>query len=303
MKKLTTKFLTLSLSAFSLVMAVIYGDFDAIEIEDIEVDQIDWQAKAKSVAVYLSEEDLEPVGNGYYRLNIAYTLQKEYPKLKKHPFLEQPAFGISTAFLVADDKLMTVGHADKNRLLKVVYIFDYEWDVKNKKLKKEIYHESEIYRCTKILTSKNNKRKGDYAVLLMDKKIKGKTPLKVRNINRKSLIGKDIVTIGSPDGVPLKFTKKGVVWEKLPYDGLSENKFFIHNLDVSVGSSGSPIFLKSTGEVIGIQSRGEDDYIETDTEMVFVQGDYDGKNSNLGRSLVGECGSLIPQKVINIINK
>jgi len=302
MKKLILLLSIFLFLSFS-IEEIIYGNFDFVEIENIVEDEINWQAKAKAVAIFTSEKNLVETKKGYYKLK-DYRLKDELPKLKEHPFLEQPAIGFSTAFLISDDKLMTVGHAGKKDLLEVIYLFDYEWDSKNKKLKKEIYHESEIYRCKKILMIEDHRKRGDFAILQMDKSIKGRTPLKIANVEKEKIVNKPLVMIGSPDGVPLKFTKKGTAWKKRPYDRMSEEKYFLHNLDVSAGSSGAPIFLKSTGEVIGLQSGGDDDFTEIDNgEVVVVKGDYDGKKSNLDRALIGEHASFIPQKVIDFIKK
>lgn len=301
MKKIALPFLILIILSFS-TGEIIYGDFDFVEIDEINNTDIDWKSIAKSVAIFTSKSNLLEIGNGYYKLK-DYTLRDELPKLKNHPFIEQPAVGFSTAFLVAKDKLMTAGHTGKKDLKEVIYLFDYEWDSQKKKLKKEVYHESEIYRCKKILTLKNSKRKGDFAVLQIDKETTGRIPLVIKNIKRDKIIGKSLVMIGSPDGVPLKFTKRGAVWKKKPYDRMSKKKYFLHNLDVSAGSSGAPIFLKSTGEVIGIQSGGDEDYTKIGNEIVIVKGDFDGKNSNLNRDLTGEHGSLIPEEIIELIKE
>ena len=301
MKQTTLPLLILLLLSFS-TEKIIYGDFDFVEIENIAEGEINWQKKAKAVAVFTTEENLIEIKKGYYKLK-DYKLKDELPKLRKHPFLYQPAIGMSTAFLITEDKLMTVGHAGNETLKEAVYLFDYEWDSKNKKIKKEIYHESEIYRCKEILMLEYSKRQGDYAILQMDKKIKGRIPLKIINIEKEKIVNKPLVMIGSPDGVPLKFTKKGTAWKKRPYNRFSKKKYFLHNLDVSVGNSGAPIFLKSTGEVVGIQSGGDEDYTEIEGDMVIVKGDYNGQSSNLNRGLSGEVGSFIPQKIIDLIKE
>ena len=53
---------------------IIYESFDYEEIEDTKIDFIDWKDKAKSVAVFKTQGDMESVGNGYYRVNKNYTL-------------------------------------------------------------------------------------------------------------------------------------------------------------------------------------------------------------------------------------
>ncbi|MEL7220600.1 MAG: trypsin-like peptidase domain-containing protein, partial [Bacteroidota bacterium] len=108
-----------------------------------------------------------------------------------------------------------------------------------------------------------------------------------------------IKMISCPDGTPLKLTQAGIVWNKLPRElGLSDKGYFIHNLDNSGGSSGAPIFDAQSGQVIGIQSGGDDNYVEKDGIIYQVKGDDNGLNSNINSDLSGEYGSKIDLALI-----
>lgn len=94
MKKIALPFLLLIILSFS-TGEIIYGDFDFVEIDEINNTDIDWKSIAKSVAIFTSKNNLLDIGNGYYKLK-DFTLRDELPKLKNHPFIEQPAVGFST---------------------------------------------------------------------------------------------------------------------------------------------------------------------------------------------------------------
>ncbi len=220
---------------------IVYGTLDYIEVEDLKYHKtaIDWYAKAKSVAVIVPSEYLIQVSENEFRLD-KFTLQDEIETIALvHPFKEQICVGVGTAFLVAPNQVLTAGHLVKD-LRKSVILFDYVWDSSNGKLGKERYRRDEVFHLKKIIARRNS-RKGDFALIEMDKLINDRDFLELADFNERK--GSAVKMISCPDGTPLKLTNYGVIWDKLPSDlGLLNEGYFIHNLDNSGGSSGAPIF-------------------------------------------------------------
>lgn len=238
---------------------IIYGSDDFIEVGDIEADNIDWYGLSKSVAVIIPKQRLIKIDENHFKLD-NYTLDNENERLSRnHRLKQQPSIAIGTAFLVSENKMITAGHAAKE-LKDCVLVFDYQWDSQSNKLSKEIYKKSELLTIDKILL-KRNSRNGDYTLFKINNRVKARKALNLST--NQTISGKDLKMISSPDGTPLKLTSKGKVWSKKPrIEGLSDKGYFIHNLDNSGGSSGAPIFDSTTGCVIGIQSGGDENYIE-----------------------------------------
>ena len=131
------------------------------------------------------------------------------------------------------------------------WMFDYEVDSSNRFT--ALNHSSEnIYKCEKVifatLTNEN-----DYAIIKLDRKVTGRTPLKVRK-NKKIELNEDLFVIGHPSGLPKKIAMGARVLKN------SDKEFFTTNLDTFGGNSGSPVFNANTLEVEGILVRGRTDY-------------------------------------------
>ena len=291
--------LILGISLLINVGAIIYGEDNFIEIEDVKVTDIDWVKISKSVGVIVPKKMLIKISANSYKID-NFKLNDEIENLtKEHRFQDQPAIGIGTIFLVSENQMVTAGHLVKD-LRNSVILFDYEWSNKGKKIQKEVYNSDEIYELKKVV-KRCNSRRGDYALIEINSFISDRKPLKLKKLN--PTVGESLKMISTPDGTPLKLTSKGVIWEKDPkLEGLTRSGYFIHNLDNSGGSSGAPIFDSITGEVIGIQSGGDDNFVNKNGTIVQVKGDEKGENTNINRKLSGEYGSIIPNKLIDKIN-
>jgi V8-like Glu-specific endopeptidase len=91
----------------------------------------------------------------------------------------------------------------------------------------------------------------DYAVIVIDKP--PKASLKI-NQNYSSKGGEEIAVVGHSSGNPQKYSFCKTV--SSPSDPWTKNGFIHHECDTTGGASGSPVFLRSTGEVIGIHTYG-----------------------------------------------
>ena len=93
----------------------------------------------------------------------------------------------------------------------------------------------------------------DYAMIRLDRKVSGRSPLKVEPKER-MFIGKQIFVIGHPSGLPTKLADHASIDRLTPTT-------FASNLDTFEGNSGSPIFSAKTGAVVGVLDSGKKDYV------------------------------------------
>ena len=284
---------------------IFYGEDDYVEIDQIAKlpsTKVDWLTIAKSVAIVINDPGKEGLD-----LSNAQTMRQRYedPSLDpNYKYGDQVRVARLTAFLVGPDKIMTAGHAGYKNLEGSAFLFDFEWDSTNKRLRKAHYLESEIYHCKEVLLYRHDES-GDFAICRLDKPVLGRQPLELEVVKNASAIDlKDAKMISAPDGLPLKLTNNGQTFgarrsERAP--DLALTSFFFHSLDNSGGSSGAPIFDAKTGHVIGVQTGGDDNFLVKDGVAYATKGDFE--QSNLGRPLIGEWGSLIPRQALEVVGK
>lgn len=166
-------------------------------------------------------------------------------------FLDQPTGAKCSGFLIAPDMLVTAGHCVENiqEANKYVWVFDYTDELSN--VPDESYIEldpAQIFEVSEVILSEyNDEEKVDYAFLRLDRKT-SRTPFRFRTSGN-AKINTKVATIGSPNGLPLKYDDKAKI-----VDYSSEN-WFKSNIDTFNGSSGSPVF-NLNGFVEGIHVRG-----------------------------------------------
>lgn len=208
-------------------------------------------------------------------------LQKDYSDENSFTFRKTPAretlnlcpgekFGsevtlpICTGFLVAKDILVTAGHCvtDKFDCSKYKWVFDYT--AGTDKISKD-----NVYTCKNLLEQNLKSswfKLKDYAVIQLDREVKGRKPLKIRT-KRRATIGTKLAVIGHPSGLPLKIADGAKIkisnWKSLltPIRTLVRKRnYFTANLDTYAGNSGSPVFNLKEGFVEGILIQGANDY-------------------------------------------
>lgn len=170
-------------------------------------------------------------------------------------FTEQPNAGVCSGFLVGPDLLVTAGHcvtvADSCE--KYSWVFDFKVDADSKTAGIDVKEEN-IYSCKKVISHALANGLGlDYGLIQLDRKVKGREALSVRN---EGMITQQtpIVVIGSPSGLPLKVAGGAAVRTSThPF-------YFSANLDTFQGNSGSAVFNAQSGVVEGILVRGEEDF-------------------------------------------
>ncbi|WP_273870200.1 trypsin-like serine peptidase [Halobacteriovorax sp. GB3] len=181
-------------------------------------------------------------------------------------FAEQTVLPQCTGFLVKDDVLLTAGHCLKtvDDCRNSLWVFEYykganAIPARNVFKCKEILAHKESLK--KIFTSKLTLSVRDYTLVRLDRKAKGRKPLKIRTKGRGPLKGEKLAVIGHPLGLPMKIAT-GEVTSSFHWS------YFKTNLDTFFGNSGSPVINLKTGEVEGLLFDGENDYIEDKSDDI-----------------------------------
>ncbi len=179
-------------------------------------------------------------------------------------FRNQYSLGNCTGFIVGEKTLVTAGHC----MFSDADCESYKWVFNFEDTSEEI-KTSDIYSCKKILEQEfeySDKKIRDFAVIELDRPVKGVTPLKFRKFGR-PLIGTELVVIGHPMGLPMKTADGAKVAflndkeKENPWLSIKLRSNYIEaNLDTYGGNSGSPVFNKNTGKVEGILIQGYDDF-------------------------------------------
>ena len=108
------------------------------------------------------------------------------------------------------------------------------------------------YTCGETITAVWNKN-NDFGLIKLDRKVKGRSPLKVRTTG-KIKDDTSLVVIGNPDGLPTKISAGGTVLVN------TDKNRFETSLDTFHGNSGSAVLDLKTGMVEGILVNGNSDY-------------------------------------------
>lgn len=241
----------------------VFGEDDRKEVKDAE----GFQDFVRATAVMVSKETM------YEGKFYSYSLKERLSQIfgttnfdSNVRFLEQPALANCTGFLIAPDIMVTAGHcvetlADAQQYY---WVFDYTTDLKFSTADHSIdikpsnvYEVSQVYDA--ILDDELDK---DYAVLKLSKKSE-RAPYRFRTSGKVSNYT-NVNTIGSPTGLPLKFSGNAKVVDNSP-----EN-WFKTDIDAFPGNSGGPVFDQN-GFLEGILVRGA---IQYDYSRGEYTGDY-----------------------------
>ncbi|MBK25328.1 MAG: hypothetical protein CME70_15140 [Halobacteriovorax sp.] len=260
--------LSLSYSASAMVQfdgtKIIYGNDDRYEVD--QYPNKEFRNLAKSVAGMVKSSKLkDDIGDVNFYNFTKQTAEDKFELCEEEPFKDQYSLPICSGFLVAPDVLVTAGHCIEEQFDcdKFKWVFDFKKGTQ--KIKKE-----DVYSCKQIyerdLYASKWKLK-DYAVIQLDRPVKGRTPLKFRR-KGKAKIGDSLVVIGHPSGIPMKITDNGKVQrmnkEEIfkPISTLFKKRYYFNvNLDTYSGNSGSPVFNRKTKTVEGILVQGGEDYV------------------------------------------
>ena len=252
----------LSLVGFIQVFAadhILYGEDNRVDI--FKSKNLTVMKQSKAVAAQVSDFHLQENDEGDYSLLPGFLLSTPIGTnvCTDEKYAMQPTVSSCTGFLVAEDLLVTAGHCvtSKDEVKDVQtedckngkWLFDYY--AFNNNVSAKSVSKDRIYKCEKVVHA-STKDGADFAIIKLDRKVKGRTPLTMSE--HKSLASDEVYAIGTPSGLPLKMTDHAFI-KSIDKDGSLHT-----NLDTFGGNSGSPIFDKVSGEVVGILVKGEADY-------------------------------------------
>lgn len=232
---------------------IVYGEDNRIETFEASKQ---YQELAASTAGMF--RNIKGVTVGDYTVLPPQTLKEDMGLCEGERFADQNNAVVCSGFLVAPNLLVTAGHciqtqADCNE---TSWVFDYKVKKSTGSADVMVKNDS-IYKCSKVieakLESKPDGTKIDYALVKLDRVVKGKKPLSFRT-RSKIATNKDIVVIGHPSGLPQKVAAGAKVLLN------NDEHYFQTNLDTFGGNSGSAVFDARTGAVEGILVRGAKDY-------------------------------------------
>ena len=229
--------LLISQSVFaSFEAATIYGEDDRAEVADVDIVGL-----SLGVVVALPTQFTWqlPIVN-------APTLEKRFKVCSSERFASQPSIGSCTGIHVGDGLVLTPAHCVQDELSceKFSWAFNYRTDVIGENAGQLAM--SDVFKCEKIvLTDKKN----DLTLLKLEKAAKSYPQVPLR-FNAPPT--ERIFAIGSPLGLPLKFSGMG----HLSSDNTA-------SLDVFTGNSGSPI-MNEERQVIGLLLGGHEDFSVTE---------------------------------------
>lgn len=234
----------------------IYGNDDRQDIHQIESKKI--LEASRSVAALIWSPKVKP-HKDHYEIELK-PYAERYGMCEEVRFAKQPSGPFATGFLVGPKHMMTAAHAvvnDKSERFfeelpceEISIVFDYA-------LKTEADDLSQVskpnyYQCKKVLQREITWMDKDYALIELDREVKGRKPLQFAPTNE---IKPDTptLTIGHPHGLPMKISGNSQI------RSLDKDRFSM-NSDVSGGNSGSPVFNAITMKVLGIHVSGEVDF-------------------------------------------
>lgn len=234
-----------------LIPKVVYGEDNRVEINDIK-NPVHRELARGTAAMFPPTSigsNLEVKGS---------TLGQRKQLCPDERFRDQQTPASCSGFLLGDDVIVTAGHCIENDFDCEYYkwVFDYTEGVK--KLKSD-----NIYGCKEIIKRENYDPTGlDFAVIRLDRKVKGRSPLDYRKSGKLGP-GEDVFVIGHPSGLPGKYADGAKV------RGRGSDFWFTTNLDTFAGNSGSAVFNEKTGKVEGILVRGATDYYQDTVDNCY----------------------------------
>ncbi len=243
---------------------VIYGTDNRVEVDDYGIPEI--RQQAASVAGMVARWKLSPSRANPNELEFPLvTYGREFGLCESERFHSQVVLPVCTGFLIAPDILVTAGHCieSEDDCDNFKWVFGYSEGMTS-------VNKDSVYGCKEVIKQKLEETKftiRDYAVIRLDRKVKGRSPLKYRKAGR-PVFGTDLYVIGHPSGLPMKISDGATVkgWNaeerKSPLETLLKRRFYLQaNLDTYQGNSGSPVFNQETGKVEGILIEGAEDFV------------------------------------------
>ncbi|ATH07959.1 hypothetical protein BIY24_08340 [Halobacteriovorax marinus] len=256
----------LMLSAFNasaFIDKVVYGDDNRVLAQ--ESANAEFRSWSQATAAMISKSDIRMPKEGDLYPDTATIYDKsplgeEYGLCEGETFSELLNPANCSGFLVeknGQQYLVTAGHCveTKQSCEGSSWVFGFTSDTISDKYNDRAFVAAKnVYNCVEIVDQVlEYSSENDYAVLKLDRKVEGVTPLEFR-VDGKVDANDEMVVIGHPSGLPTIIDDKGSIRKN------DHDFFFEANLDTFGGNSGSAVINVRTGLVEGILVRGETDY-------------------------------------------
>lgn len=231
----------------------IYGSDDRYDYFEIRSTPL--LALAESSAVLIPKANIRQE-NGHWVIS-AKTLEEEKKLCPTERFLSQETPGFCTATLVGPDLLLTAGHCFENEAKCKDTKFVFGFAKFTPEHNTAIAQKENVFSCKELVffrnpDAKNKSKSVDFALVRLDREAQRPVVPLVRTKGLSA--GDQVITMGYPTGMPLKFSLNAYVRRK--------KKFVVEtNLDVYGGNSGSPVFEENSLHLEGIVTEGEDDFV------------------------------------------
>ncbi|MCK5884782.1 MAG: trypsin-like peptidase domain-containing protein [Bacteriovoracaceae bacterium] len=205
--------------------------------------------KGESVAAMVANSKLSSDGEKDYTFK-SVTLE-DHGMCSNVNFSKQPLLSACTGFLIAPDLVMTAGHC----MLEFSDCSNYSWvfDYRIEKLRENKIPKQNIYSCKRIVAKDFSPEVGiDYAIIQLSRSATGRRPLELSSNSLNP--GTFVAMIGHPTGLPMKVTSGA--------NTISEGEnSSTTTLDAFGGNSGSPVFDRADGKLIGMLISGGEDFV------------------------------------------
>jgi hypothetical protein len=232
----------------------IYGTDGRKDIRDVT--DPDVLAVADSVVALVEQKDLRRAPTGRYRLATT-SYQEEYELCDAETFANQPLGCFCSGFLVAPDVVATAGHCVRSTIAARRTWFVFGFRMLDRSKARTEFAARDVYRGAKLLGRQEDDDGADWALVQLDRRVVGHSPLRVRS-DGKIADGGGVFVVGHPCGLPAKMAGGATVRSN------RRRAYFVANLDTYGGNSGSPVFDRRTKVVEGILVSGETDFVDTD---------------------------------------
>ncbi len=242
--------------ALAVMPEVIYGEDDRHDLYESAVSpQLREAARSTGALLKKSDIGVDPADGTFSKLP-GETYGEALNLCASEPFREQPNPAFCSGFLVGEDLFVTAGHCMETQAdcESIAFVFDFNVDIAGKDPTRVANRD--VYSCKRLISrSLGETSQSDFAVVQLDRKVTGRTPLKFRRAGKID-DREAIAVIGHPAGLPTKVAAGANVRTNV------EGAFFVANLDTYGGNSGSAVLNAETFEVEGILVRGEEDFVE-----------------------------------------
>lgn len=246
-------------SPMKIVLKAIYGEDDRLDVYESSDSLM--KELAKSTAAQILNDSLIQEGDTYA---VKTKTLNDTGICSNERFAKQISTATCSGFLVSPDTLVTAGHCVESvsDCESHVWVFDFANETEEKS--SFSFNKNQIFRCTQVIAREQDSvTQNDFAILKLDRAVRGRAPLKYRK-EGKPADDAVFTVIGYPSGLPTKITSSAKMRDN------TNPIFFRINSDTFTGNSGSPVIDSGTGIVEGILVRGDHDYTPTEDYSCYA---------------------------------